>query len=132
MQIYVVDDDSDLRKSVSISLKAAGFSVQSFATADAFISVANDLTPGCVLLDYCMPGLDGLEAQRLLQFSDSLHRIILCTGVGEIPEAVRAMRAGAVDVLAKPYRRGELLDAIARAGAELENLISSRSVPTAS
>lgn len=47
--------------------------MQSFATADAFISVANDLTPGCVLLDYCMPGLDGFEAQRLLQFSDSLQ-----------------------------------------------------------
>lgn len=119
MQVYVVDDEADVRKMVSIALERAGHCVQSFASAEAFLSVADDLSPGCIILDYCMPGLDGLEAQQQLLSRNSPHRIILFTGVGEIPEAVRAIRAGAIDVLTKPYRRSELTEAILRAETEL-------------
>ena len=99
MNVYIVDDDADVRGAISIVLQRAGYSVQTFASADAFLSVAGDLSPGCILLDYWMPGLNGLEAQQQLASQKSPHRIILFTGVGEIPEAVKAIRAGAVDVL---------------------------------
>lgn len=124
MHVYVVDDDADVRNVITIALQRAGHCVQSFATAEAFLSVAEDLSPGCIILDYCMPGMDGLEAQQQLMSRNSPHRIILFTGVGEIPEAVRAIRAGAIDVLTKPYRRSELLEAIVRAEAELQQIKS--------
>lgn len=129
MLIYVVDDEADVRNVISIALQRAGHSVQSFASADAFLAVADDLSPGCILLDYCMPGTDGLEAQQQLLLRKSPHRIILFTGVGEIPEAVRAIRAGAIDVLTKPYRRSELMDAILRAGIELEKVKAATIAP---
>ncbi|MEZ0494938.1 response regulator transcription factor [Sphingomonas sp. IW22] len=124
MNVYVVDDDPDLRRTLALLLQRLGHQVQTFAHAAAFMSVARDLTPGCILLDLCMPGMDGLELQSALKDQHSLHQVILLTGFGEIPEAVRAIRAGAVDFLSKPYRRAELSDAIQRAEASLPEALA--------
>lgn len=119
MHIYIVDDEPDLQVSLGTMLRRAGHLVQSFSTAKAFSSVATDLTPGCALLDLCLPDLDGLALQAKLQEMGSPHAVVLLTGFGDVPDAVAAMRAGALDFLRKPFRRAELFDAIERAGAAL-------------
>lgn len=119
MNIYVIDDDADFRASLSSFLKAYGFPVQVFENADVFLSVAEDLSPGCLLLDLRMPGMDGLALQSALGELRSPHQIILQSGFGEIPEAVCAIRAGAIDFLAKPYQPELLLRALARAEEQL-------------
>lgn len=119
MNIHIVDDDADLRASVSLILRRAGHTVHDFPTGSAFLAVAGDLPAGCVLLDLRLPDIDGLEVQERLATLDTDHAVVLLTGVGEVPEAVSAMRAGAVDFLRKPYRRENLLQAIERASTHL-------------
>ena len=126
MNIYVVDDEPDLRKTLAMVLERHGHVVQTFATAEAFVSVAEHLTPGCALVDLCLPGMSGLELQDVLRQAGSLHRVILLTGFGEVPEAVRAMRHGAIDFLGKPYRRTELFDAVGRAEKSLEAALAAK------
>jgi two-component system response regulator FixJ len=119
MPIYIVDDEPDLRVSLSLVLRHAGYEAQTFATGSAFLSVAEDLTPGCVLLDLHLPDVDGLEVQRRLADGGSAHVVVLLTGSGGVTEAVTAMRAGAVDFLQKPYRKPQLLDSLRSARARL-------------
>lgn len=126
MQVYVVDDDRDLQQSLRLLLERAGHTVQLFVKAEAFIAVQDILPPGCVLLDLKLPGIGGLEAQRLLREAGSVHRVILLTGFGEVPEAVAAMRAGATDFLGKPFRSAELLDALDRAASDLADTLAQR------
>lgn len=113
--VYLVDDEAELRKALNRLLTSEGFSVREFPSADAFLA---DLPPngsGCVLLDIAMPGVDGLEAQRQLLERGCTLPIIFLTAQGGIPESVRAVKAGAVDFLAKPVRSDALLGAIASA-----------------
>jgi two-component system response regulator FixJ len=119
MQIYIVDDDADLQISLSFMLSRAGHEVQGFHLARPFLSVASDLPAGCILLDLCLPDIDGLTVQAHLQQMDSPHAVILLTGFGDVPDAVAAMRAGALDFLRKPFRRGELFAALDRAEENL-------------
>jgi len=113
--VHVVDDDDSVRKAVSRLLKAAGYEVKGYASAGEFLMAAPTESPGCIILDVCMPGPSGMELQEALQRQRNRSPIIFLTGHGDIPMSVRAMKAGAVDFLTKPVQRQELLAAVARA-----------------
>lgn len=119
MNIYIVDDDADLRKSLKFLLQRYNYSIQSFSSATEFLAVFSDLTPGCILLDIQMPGMGGIHLQRELSQSRSLHQIIFLSGVGQVADAGQAIEAGAIDFLAKPYRSADLIGAISRAEKNL-------------
>ena len=110
--VYVVDDDAAIRRSLERLLDAAGFRVISYDTPLAFLDAALGLEPGCVLLDIKMPGMDGLEVQAQLLKENVPLPVIVMTGQGDVQSAVRAMKAGAVDFLEKPYSDELLLNAI--------------------
>jgi two-component system response regulator FixJ len=110
--IYVVDDDAGVRRSLQQLLIAEGFAVMSFASAAAFLDVAPRLFPGCVLLDILMPEMDGLELQVRLRDLGVALPVVIMTGHGDVPMAVKAMKAGAVDFLKKPYSDTDLLGAV--------------------
>lgn len=120
MHVYIVDDETELLTSLSILLRRAGHDVAGFSTANAFLSVAGDLPLGCVLLDLHLPDLNGLEVQSRLSSQESGHPIVLLTGAGDVPDAVAAMRAGALDFIRKPYRAAELQEALERAQVAIE------------
>jgi two-component system, LuxR family, response regulator FixJ len=126
LQIHIVDDEPELLASLSLILRREGHDVHTFSSGEAFLAVAAELPPGCVLLDLRLPDLDGLEVQHRLGELDTDHAVILLTGFGEVPDAVSAMRAGAVDFLRKPYRRENLLDALGRAGEQIEDNLRQR------
>ena len=110
--VYIVDDDPAIRRSLERLLDAVGFQVASYATPKAFLGVAGDLAVGCVLLDLRMPEMDGLEVQaRLLLINPDLP-VIVMTAQGDVQTAVRAMKAGAVDFIEKPYSDDALIAAI--------------------
>jgi two-component system response regulator FixJ len=110
--VYIVDDDPAIRRSLERLLDAIGFRVSSYATPKAFLGVASDLSAGCVLLDLRMPEMDGFEVQaRLLLINPDLP-VIVVTAQGDVQTAVRAMKAGAVDFIEKPYSDDALVSAI--------------------
>jgi two-component system response regulator FixJ len=112
-RVYIVDDDAAVRRSLSRLLKAAGLQVESYATAADFLPAAAQLPPGgCLLLDVRMPGMDGLELQSHLKQQGIQLQIVLMTGDGDVPTAVRAMKAGAFDFLEKPFDDEQLLRTI--------------------
>ena len=114
--VFVVDDDAAVRKSLVRLLKSAGYRPEGWASAEEFLDRwGRDPAPGCVLLDIQLPGLDGLQLQQKLQTSTHPVPIIFITGHGDIPMSVKAMKAGAVDFLSKPFRDDDLLDAIQQA-----------------
>jgi FixJ family two-component response regulator len=110
--IFVVDDDVAVRNSLRRLISSVGFAVEVFPSARAFLEVPRSAVPGCLVLDVRLPGLSGLDLQRELTATDAELPIIFLTGHGDIPMSVRAMKAGAVEFLTKPFREQELLDAI--------------------
>ena len=110
--IHVVDDDAAVRRSLERLLGSMGFVTVSYAAPDSFLLAAPGLTDGCVLLDVKMPGVGGLEVQAKLKALGFSLPIIVITGQGDILTAVRAMKAGALDFLEKPYEDEVLLRAI--------------------
>jgi two-component system response regulator FixJ len=114
-RVYLVDDEAVIRRSVGFMLKTAGHEVESFESGEAFLKVAAGLAPGCVLLDVRLGGIDGLAVQQELRNRGILLPVIIITGHGDIGLAVRAMRAGAVDFIEKPFEKSALAAAIARA-----------------
>ena len=126
LHIHIVDDEPELLASLSLILRREGHDVQTFSSGEAFLAVAADLPPGCVLLDLRLPDRGGLEVQHRLGELDTDHAVVLLTGFGEVPDAVSAMRAGAVDFLRKPYRRENLLDALCRAREQIEDNLRQR------
>jgi len=126
LHIHIVDDEPELLASLSLILRREGHDVHTFPTGEEFLAAATDLPPGCVLLDLRLPDLDGLEVQHRLGELDTDHAVVLLTGFGEVPDAVSAMRAGAVDFLRKPYRRENLLDALGRADEQIEDNLRQR------
>jgi two-component system response regulator FixJ len=115
--IYVVDDDAGVRRSLERLLDAAGFRAISYETPAAFLNAAPSLSAGCILLDMRMPDMDGLRLQaRLIELGISLP-VILMTGQGNVQGAVRAMKAGAVDFIEKPFSEDVLFNAIEAAFA---------------
>jgi FixJ family two-component response regulator len=127
--VFVVDDDPSVRSSVKFLLSTVGLRVESFESADSFLQKSLPDLPSCLVLDVRLPGLGGLEFQRELAARNIRIPIIFVTGHGDIPMSVRAMKAGAVEFLTKPFRDQALLDAIRvalkrdRARRERENQV---------
>ncbi len=113
--VYVVDDDVSMRESVESLLRSVGLNVASFASAQEFLARPGSEIPSCIVLDVKLPGLSGLELQQELARADVQIPIIFLTGHGDIRMSVRAMRAGALEFLTKPFDAELLLDAIRRA-----------------
>lgn len=116
--VYVVDDQADIRRSLSLILVSAGYEVQTYGNGDAFLRDATpDLPFGCVLLDLRMRGTDGLAVQREISARGLCHPVVAITGHGSVALAVQMMKAGACDVLEKPCSCTTILRAIAAAFA---------------
>lgn len=113
--VFVVDDDDAVRESLEFSLKLAGHRVESFASAVAFLETDASSRRGCLITDIRMPEMDGIELQEKLKNRGSSLSVIVITGHGDVPLAVRAMKAGAGDFLEKPFARDALLTAVQRA-----------------
>ncbi|HLY43987.1 MAG TPA: response regulator transcription factor [Stellaceae bacterium] len=115
--IVVIDDDESIRGALDKLFKSVGFAVELFASPQEFLQSQRPDRPGCIVLDVRFPGRSGLDMQRDLATAKMQLPIIFITGYGDIPMSVRAMKAGAVEFLTKPFRDQDLLDAV---GAALE------------
>jgi FixJ family two-component response regulator len=113
--VFVVDDDKSVRDSLQRLFTSVGLTVEVFPSAQAFLSSPRPDSPGCLVLDVRLPGLSGLDLQRELARADAPLPIVFLTGHGDIPMSVRAMKAGAIEFLTKPFREQDLLDAIRQA-----------------
>ena len=113
--VFVVDDDPSLRDALSSLIRSVGMGVETFSSAEEFIEAERPEIPSCLVLDVRMRGMSGLELQRELAGIKVNTPIIFITGHGDIPMSVRAMKAGAMEFLTKPFRDQELLDAVYRA-----------------
>jgi FixJ family two-component response regulator len=114
-RIVVIDDDASMRKALDNLLKSVGFEVELFASPQEFLQSGRPDRPGCIVLDVRFPGRSGLDMQRDLGAANARLPIIFITGYGDIPMSVRAMKAGAVEFLTKPFRDQDLLDAVGTA-----------------
>jgi len=114
-RIVVIDDDASMRKALDNLLKSVGFEVELFASPQEFLQSGRPDGPGCIVLDVRFPGRSGLDMQRDLGDANARLPIIFITGYGDIPMSVRAMKAGAVEFLTKPFRDQDLLDAVGTA-----------------
>lgn len=116
--VYLVDDDAGVLKGLSRLLGARGYEVKAYSSPRVFLDEHDMAIPGCAVLDVAMPGLDGLEIQRVLTAAGGFQRpVVFVTGKGDIPTSVRAMKAGAVDFLTKPVKEEDLIEALLRAEA---------------
>jgi FixJ family two-component response regulator len=123
-QVYVVDDDLSVREGVGRLIRSAGLIVKTFPTAQELIASLQQELPSCLVLDVQLPDINGFELQQQLAKKGLQVPIIFLTGYGDIPQGVRAMKAGAIEFLTKPFRDEELLNAINQAierRAELRN-----------
>ena len=109
--VFVVDDDVSVRESLDLLIKTAGWRARTFASAWEFLSSAPSTVPCCLVLDVTLPGLNGLELQQQLAERTEMP-IIFISGYGDVPMTVRAMKAGAIEFLTKPFKDDVLLNAI--------------------
>jgi RNA polymerase sigma factor (sigma-70 family) len=121
--VFVIDDDASIRRALARLLRSVGYSYECFPSASAFLDRPPAAVPSCVVLDYRMPGLNGLELQNALIAAGRDESIIFITGHGDIPTCANAMKAGAIDFLPKPFRDEDLLNAIARSLRLAERLL---------
>jgi two-component system response regulator FixJ len=117
--VYVVDDDAAERDSLSVLLESKGHAVRCFGSAPEFLAVATSLPLGCLIVDIRMPEMDGLELQQHLIDHSLDFPLIVITGNGDVPLAVRAMKAGAVDFLEKPFALEAILNSLDAASSRL-------------
>jgi len=110
--VFVVDDDASIRKALDSLIRSVGLTVQLFGSAQEFLQAKPTDVPSCLILDIRLPGISGLDFQRKLAESNIFIPIIFITGHGDIRTSVRAMKAGAVEFLTKPWHEQDLLDAI--------------------
>jgi len=113
--VFVIDDDPSVREAIDSLIRSVGINVRTFASAQEFMTSTRPDAPACLVLDVRMPGLSGLDLQRELGNAGIRIPVIFITGHGDIPMSVRAMKAGAVEFLTKPFRDQDLLDAISQA-----------------
>ena len=110
--VFVIDDDASVRNALKSLIRSVGLRVELFGSAQEFLQTKRPDMPGCLILDIRLPGISGLDFQRKLAEANIPIPIIFITGHGDIPMSVRAMKAGAVEFLTKPFRDQDLLDAI--------------------
>ena len=110
--VFVVDDDASVRSSLKFLLSTVGLQAETLDSADSFLHKKRPDVPSCLVLDVRLPGLSGLDFQRELAARNICIPIVFLTGHGDIPMSVRAMKAGAVEFLTKPFRDQDLLDAV--------------------
>ncbi len=113
--VYVVDDDEAVRDSLAALLDANSYTSRTFPSAVDFLALAPMLRPGCLITDIRMPGMDGIELQRRLAERALPFPLIVITGHAEVPLAVRAMKAGAIDFIEKPFAADAILDSVKKA-----------------
>jgi FixJ family two-component response regulator len=113
--VFVVDDDVSVREALESLVRSAGFKVETFASAQDFLAYRRVDTPSCLVLDVRLPGLSGLDLQKRIVEANREIPIVFITGHGDVPTSVRAMKAGAVEFLMKPFSDQDLLDAIQQA-----------------
>lgn len=128
--VYVVDDDVSVREALQNLLQSVGLRVETFSSADRFLSSQPGIAPSCLILDVRLPGLGGLDLQRELAHTNHQIPIVFITGHGDIPMSVRAIKAGAIEFLTKPFREQDLLDAV-REAVERDREARSREKETA-
>ena len=114
-RVYLVDDEAAVRRSVGFMLKTSGFDVEAFESGEEFLKAAAHLAPGCVLLDVRLGGMDGMAVQEALKDRGIMLPVIVITGHGDVGLAVRAMKAGAVDFIEKPFEKAQLVAALEQA-----------------
>ena len=110
--VFVVDDDVSVRESLELLIRYAGWRAETFDSAEDFLARPRAIAPSCLVLDVRLRGLSGLDFQRELAARNIRIPIVFVTGHGDIPMSVRAMKAGAIEFLTKPYRDQDLLDAV--------------------
>jgi len=113
--VFVVDDDEAVRDSLGMLLRSVGLEVELFDSANAFLDGFDAARPGCLVLDVRLPGMSGLELQKELAAREVELPIVFITGHGDVPMAVGALQAGALDFLEKPFKEQDLLDRVSRA-----------------
>ncbi|MEI6001075.1 response regulator transcription factor [Paraburkholderia bengalensis] len=123
MTVFIVDDDVSVREAIESLLQHEGYEVKSFVRADAFLEQPEVTGASCLLLDIGLPGLTGLELQKTLSVERPAMPIIFVTGRRDAPTVVRAMKAGAVEFLTKPFEDDALLDAVRAAIERSEGLV---------
>ena len=123
--VHVIDDEDSVRRGTSYLLKTTGYAVRTWESGVAFLKEVRHVEAGCILLDVRMPEMDGLEVQQQLNERGVTMPVIVLTGHGDVAVAVRAMKAGAIDFLEKPFETEALEDAIRRA---FERLASEKDV----
>ena len=117
--VYIVDDDAAVRKSVIALLGSAGFQARPFSSGEGLIEAVTDLSPGCVLLDVVLPGMNGLDVLDRISVDRPDLPVLIMTGQGDIAMAVRAIKGGAFDFLEKPFAAQLLIDALGHAFHDL-------------
>ena len=119
--VYVVDDDREVRRSLSFMLGTAEFDSRPFASGSDFLEALDDLKPGCILLDIRMPEIDGFHVMGEMSRRHNEWPVIVMTGHGEVSVAVRAMKLGAIDFIEKPFEESVLLSSLERAFSLLKD-----------
>ena len=112
LTVFIIDDDDDIRSSLSRALNKRGYRVETFCSARHFLDEFNHDKLGCVILDYGLPEINGLELQQYMKQQAMILPIIFITGHGGIPESVQAIKQGAIDFLEKPFRQATLVKCI--------------------
>ena len=123
--VFVVDDDISVRESLELLIRCEGWQPETFASAQEFLTRPRALVPSCLVLDFSLPGLTGLELQKRIAVERTDMPIIFITGYADVPTTVKAMKAGAVEFLIKPFSDDVLLSAI-RAAVERSRIALSR------
>jgi FixJ family two-component response regulator len=113
--VFVIDDDQEVRAALQLLMESVGLQVTTYSSAQAYLDQFQPEHPGCIVLDVRMPGMSGLELQAQLSAKTLCPPIIIITGHGDVPMAVRAVQAGAIDFIEKPFNDQALLDSVHRA-----------------
>ncbi|MBX4897055.1 response regulator transcription factor [Rhizobium bangladeshense] len=113
--VFIVDDDVSMREALTDLFRSMKFDIEAFESTATFLEKADLSRPGCILLDVRLPGVSGLDFQVQLESIGSKIPVVFMTGFGDIPMSVRAMKAGAVDFLTKPFKEQDILDAVSTA-----------------
>jgi len=124
--VFVVDDEDTVRRALSRLIRSVGMVAQTFPTAEAFLAEGHPVPASCLVLDVRLPGLNGLQLQEALNRKGYPLSIVFITGHGDVPTSVRAMKAGAVDFLQKPFEGHELLTAIRRAVGRTRDAVAKQ------